>query len=923
MAPSTATSNLTESFVTVGTPLPSLEKADKGEFKPIWEQEAVDEKGRRRFHGAFTGGFSAGYHGTVGSKEGWAPSTFKSSRSDRAGAKSTAQMAEAFMDEEDLADVAASRTLSTAAAYSAPPPSSYDPLLGVFGAQQSSNSSNLPAIDALASLIEPATTRIGAQLMRKMGWRDGQGVGPRVTLQQRKKQAKELGIKLEDEDDDEGEASKHYYAPLDRPLGTVLEIGSSTDRGWGLGYKPGPGIQSSSSTAQTTQGAARMTLDDDDEDDVYGASAGPSGNSSRGIVDLDDMDDGITLMDGRSAAGPTKNFPKASSSSTPRKPLQAKQSFHDNTPLVNGFTLVHDTLPGTSMSALPPKPPPKWSPNPKRLWEENAAPSSDAKGKGKQLDANERGVLLGEKAPEPVAKSVFDYLSEKDKARLASLAPGSSSSSSSSAPVEPDEPLFIPPLDKPTALAALKGFQPFSATSTSPDPTRQARYTLYLQLQAEILPPSDATLPFGPRKFPTGKVQTIGELNRELDDYARAARVFKPVSGMLAGRFTSGGAGGPAPKAEPGLFQPSKKGVNFITSGEEPEAPEPEKLTPAQVAARAGMFGTQTRTVESFRPTKLLCKRFGVPDPWAGEGEDLDGVGGAWKEATRTGFGRPADSTGVGEVLGKSSMDQLMQSAGFRKIEEEEAEEQVPMMAGDVGTSLKGEGSKKVELPTLETVGLGDDEKQGAETLTYTKAPKDIFDAIFADSDDEDSDEDEEESTEAVASGKMVAAPAGPAHPPPTQLSGSDTPASNAFESVTPAEEIILTTDNLSSYKPSFTGGNKSSTKSGETEESGKKKKKKKSKVSLSFDVDDGDDGEREPGSEASKKSTKKRKRDREEKKPDSKISLPEDEEDGMEWVEKPQLSPAPVPAVRAATQEVASEVVQVRAGRAKAADLY
>lgn len=29
-----------------------------------------DEEGRRRFHGAFTGGYSAGYYNTVGSKEG-------------------------------------------------------------------------------------------------------------------------------------------------------------------------------------------------------------------------------------------------------------------------------------------------------------------------------------------------------------------------------------------------------------------------------------------------------------------------------------------------------------------------------------------------------------------------------------------------------------------------------------------------------------------------------------------------------------------------------------------------------------------------------------------------------------------------------------------------------------------------------------
>lgn len=41
--------------------------------KKPWEQDVRDEKGRKRFHGAFTGGFSAGYFNTVGSKEGWMP----------------------------------------------------------------------------------------------------------------------------------------------------------------------------------------------------------------------------------------------------------------------------------------------------------------------------------------------------------------------------------------------------------------------------------------------------------------------------------------------------------------------------------------------------------------------------------------------------------------------------------------------------------------------------------------------------------------------------------------------------------------------------------------------------------------------------------------------------------------------------------
>lgn len=40
--------------------------------KPIHVEDQIvkDENGRRRFHGAFTGGFSAGYWNTVGSKEG-------------------------------------------------------------------------------------------------------------------------------------------------------------------------------------------------------------------------------------------------------------------------------------------------------------------------------------------------------------------------------------------------------------------------------------------------------------------------------------------------------------------------------------------------------------------------------------------------------------------------------------------------------------------------------------------------------------------------------------------------------------------------------------------------------------------------------------------------------------------------------------
>jgi G patch domain-containing protein 1 len=46
-------------YIALGTELPD-EHGDDGEFVPVWKQTVTDERGRRRLHGAFTGGFSAG-----------------------------------------------------------------------------------------------------------------------------------------------------------------------------------------------------------------------------------------------------------------------------------------------------------------------------------------------------------------------------------------------------------------------------------------------------------------------------------------------------------------------------------------------------------------------------------------------------------------------------------------------------------------------------------------------------------------------------------------------------------------------------------------------------------------------------------------------------------------------------------------------
>ncbi|GJP40377.1 hypothetical protein CLOM_g24647 [Closterium sp. NIES-68] len=141
---------------------------------PVWQQEARDDAGRRRFHGAFTGGFSAGYFNTVGSKEGWEPATFRSSRSNRAERRE--QRVAELMDADERDD--AERT--AVAAHSA-----FD-TFGFTAAELArkhalADGGRCPAVipgGVLEELMAPVVHSVGKALLRRMGWREGRGVGP-------------------------------------------------------------------------------------------------------------------------------------------------------------------------------------------------------------------------------------------------------------------------------------------------------------------------------------------------------------------------------------------------------------------------------------------------------------------------------------------------------------------------------------------------------------------------------------------------------------------------------------------------------------------------------------------------------------------------------------------------------------------------
>nr|CCA17660.1 conserved hypothetical protein [Albugo laibachii Nc14] len=135
-----------------------------------WNQTVCDDEGRRRFHGAFQGGFSAGYYNTVGSKEGWTPKPFKSSKTTRVRVQ---QHLEDFMDEDD------------------------DPLLGKqlktsdkFDTLHENEKTKLNSIKFHESIkplqfsfptdwLLPTRPSIGTHLLCKTGWKPGMGIGPK------------------------------------------------------------------------------------------------------------------------------------------------------------------------------------------------------------------------------------------------------------------------------------------------------------------------------------------------------------------------------------------------------------------------------------------------------------------------------------------------------------------------------------------------------------------------------------------------------------------------------------------------------------------------------------------------------------------------------------------------------------------------
>lgn len=105
------------------------------------------------------------------------------------------------------------------------------------------------ALSLEEALLPTPKDSAGARVLKKMGWRPGQGIGPRLTWRQRKIQELQESVgyfvaqddlKLDESNVDE-EAKKHTYPRRDTPMLLVPRKENSH----GIGYVPGMSLDDS------------------------------------------------------------------------------------------------------------------------------------------------------------------------------------------------------------------------------------------------------------------------------------------------------------------------------------------------------------------------------------------------------------------------------------------------------------------------------------------------------------------------------------------------------------------------------------------------------------------------------------------------------------------------------------------------------
>uniref|UniRef100_A0A8C5MJU8 G-patch domain containing 1 n=1 Tax=Leptobrachium leishanense TaxID=445787 RepID=A0A8C5MJU8_9ANUR len=797
-----------DDFVTCGKPLEQYEEGEKAKKPiPLQEQTVKDEKGRfQRFHGAFTGGFSAGYYNTVGSKEGWAPSTFVSSRSTR----SERQLCqpEDFMDEEDLGEFGiAPKEIMTTDDFA----SKSKDKIREKARELASVSAPIPGATMLEDLIAPAKISIGVQLLRQMGWKEGQGVGPRT--KRKPKNQNRGGVKVygcalpltgsegsENEEEDEYLPENVTFAPKDvTPVDFTIK-----DNVHGLGYRGldprqalfssvdmhfdlfGDGSEKASSLLGDVRGSKGRKVGisgqafgvgalEDDDDDIYSTES----MSKYDTVLEEERGDGLfgwtapkEYKNTKGAVRAIQHVSKALDGFCTAETPASRKKIYSPPDLPRDYRPVHYfrpvLAPGShSSAALKTMLDSAQKPSPK--------PPEETTQSRHQLNASQRRELLGETALQGQPTSVLDILTDKDRERIKevkqaaeqqkvkaqALAQEALKSRFQSSSTAETLSKFQP--DAGPVPTQSGGFKPFDI-----NPEKQKRYEKYIgalhQGQKDGLESSlDPTM-------------TEWERGRERDEFMRSAMLYKGTNSALSSRFT-------LPKHED-----DQDKVEVLRD-------EEGDLNDKASAVKMKMFGKLTRDTFEWHPDKLLCKRFNIPDPYPGS--TLIGL----PKVKRDKFSvfnfltipeTPSATTTKCEALPTSSESKPKKTSRWDRSPSD-SKDSVGQLVSQTRSELdakkeelKTPGEKEKPPAAPPAKATAEPTEQVPEEDVEERPSMDIFKAIFADSSDEkssSSDEEEESEDEAPAAQKES---------PRTEVA---TASSSAQEPVTPAPTLPVLPD--------------------------------------------------------------------------------------------------------------------------------
>ncbi|XP_075840568.1 G patch domain-containing protein 1 isoform X2 [Microtus pennsylvanicus] len=648
--------------------------------------------------------------------------------------------------------------------------------------QLAASAAPIPGATLLDDLITPAKLSVGFELLRKMGWKEGQGVGPRVKRKPRR-QKPDPGVKIygcalppggsegsEDEDDDYL-PDNVTFAPKD-----VMPVDfTPKDNVHGLAYKgldprqalfgrPGEHLNL---FGGASEGTSHLL---EDVGLSKGRKLGISGQAF-GVGALEEEDDDIYATETLSKYDTVLKDEEPGDGlygwTAPKQYKSQKEPERDLRyvgKILEGFSLASKPL--SSKKIYPPPQLPR-DYRPVHYFRPVVAPTSEnahllqvlSESSGKagqntgthsrhQLNASKRGELLGEMPVQGSATSVLEFLSQKDKERIKEMkqatdlkaAQAKARSLAQSASISRAQASTPDLTASPWLLAPGSGAAPTRASNFKPfakEPEKQRRYEEFLvhmkkgQKDAleRCLDPS----------------MTEWERSREREEFARAAQLYVSSHSTLSSRFTHA-------KEE--------------DDSDQVEVPRDQEndISDKQSAVKMKMFGKLTRDTFEWHPDKLLCKRFNVPDPYPGS--TLVGLPRVKRDKYSVfnflTLPEPTPSPTAPTPSEKAPQQQQQQQRGSDKSRKpsrwdtskqekkgdsiseflSQARSKVGPLRQEPSTSGNKEEEQVPEPRPDKTVDKGVDTQMEGE---HSRPSMDIFKAIFASSSDEQSSSSEEE----------------------------------------------------------------------------------------------------------------------------------------------------------------------------------